>query len=80
MNIKELTKLIESKQKEARSLQEKVFRELLSEIRKNCEHDFNEWSMSPNPEFRINFRGEPMYSRRCKVCGEEENHTGKLTN
>lgn len=52
------------------------YRKLTRAIEDQCVHDFCDWYLTPNPAFRYNFMGEPVYLRRCKLCGKDESRVG----
>ena len=75
MNKEELNvlarELSDKHRKEKRELSAKHRKEM-KEIYDKCLHDFNDWCLVPNPEFRFNFMGYPIYLRNCKICKKNE--------
>jgi len=55
----------------------KKYRKLFEETRSDCEHDWSEWYMTPNPDYRYDLNYNIIYLRDCKLCSKSETRHGE---
>ena len=77
MTLKEKCKAIRKEERAELNEIRTKYRILLAEARKDCKHDFSEWYMTPNEEFRYDFFNNIIWLRDCKLCSKSETRHGE---